>query len=325
MKWYKGKRILITGGAGFIGSALAKRLSTLGAKVFVTSRKKNPWRLDGESRMHILVGDLSSPLFVKRAMRKAAPEIVFHVASNLDTRQDNTRMDHLLEGTFGITKNVSLAASTLGVKKFVHIGTIEEYIGGEAPYKESVREVPISPYSLGKVFSAYFLQYLGRTTPMKVSIVRPAATFGPAQEFRMLIPNLIKAAIDDTEFKMNAGMQERDFLFIDDLVDGLLLAPKKQHSSGEIINLGSGKKVPVRKIVETIQTITKGKPLVHFGVIPYRKHDTMLTLLDSSKAKKLLGWKPKWPLKQGLEATVAWYRKHYKATDSHHEKTGRKK
>src|SRR3989344_4163212 len=104
----------------------------------------------------------------------------------------------------------------------------------------------------------------GRLTPMRVCVVRPAATFGPAQNSGMLIPNVIKAGLEGTDFNMNAGEQLRDFIYVGDVVEGALLAGAREESHGEIINLGSGRGTPVREVVETVNA-AMGKPItIHF-------------------------------------------------------------
>jgi nucleoside-diphosphate-sugar epimerase len=222
--------------------------------------------------------------------------------------RDRAHIDDIIEGTYGIARNVLRAAEISGVKKFVQFGTIEEYGSNEAPFVETMRESPISAYSLGKTMATHEALLLSKISDMKVCVVRPAATFGPGKRVGMLVPNFIRAALSGTDFNMNAGEQERDFIFVDDVAEASLRAALSDRTDGEIINVGSGIGMTVRGFVESLNEAMGNPIAVHFGAEPYRINDTMRFFMNIDKAKRLLSWEPEVALSEALRITVEWYR-----------------
>jgi nucleoside-diphosphate-sugar epimerase len=292
--FYQSKPVLVTGADGFIGSRLVARLIELGAVVYGATHGKD--------------GDLSDTNNVTRLFQENKPSVVFNVASEINTEKSLEHAEDTIQHTYGIARTVIDGAVQAGVERFVQFGSIDEYGSCEAPFVETMREEPYSPYSLGKIMATQYALMTARLTPMKVCVVRPAATYGPAQGFKMLIPNVIKSGIEKKDFDMNPGEQLRDFIYVDDVVEGALLAGMHE-SSGEIFNLGSNRGVIVKDVVEEVNK-AMGNPIkINFGAQPYRQLDSRVFYMNSKKAKKLLGWEPKTDLADGIAKTVAWYRK----------------
>jgi len=313
-KEYKGVRVLVTGAAGFIGSHLVERLHQAGADVSAVLRSKtNAWRLTRVAEEVVLYeADITNMSATQQVIADSRPEIVFNAASSTDARRSFDVFDNVTRDTFETSKSVINACVGGGVRKFIHLGTYEEYGTTGAPFLESAREAPISPYSLGKVMTAHMALLVGKLTPLKVSVVRLAATFGPRQSYRMLIPNLIKAGIEKRDFDMNDGEQVRDFLYIDDAVDGILKIGLNDSADGEILNLGNGKGTKVRDIAEMINS-AMGNPIrINFGAHEYRPLDGSLCYMSNDKAKKILRWEPATATIDAIQGTVSWYRENYK-------------
>lgn len=311
---YKGVRVLVTGAGGFIGSRLAVRLAEEGAIVSVVVHRRDHAALLQPSGEHIpfYEADLRIPLEAHRVIEESRPEIVFNVASLTDTRRTFDILDAVLEGTYGVAKAVVGACVQHDVRKLVHFGTIEEYGTNDAPFFEHMREAPISPYSLGKVMATYAVLLAGKLTALKVCVLRPAATYGGGKSFTMLIPNIIRSALEGKDFEMNDGEQLRDFVYVDDVVEGALKAGRATEADGEIINLGSGKGMKVREIAEMVNK-TMGNPIrINFGVEEYRPLDGDVFYMNSEKAYKLLQWKASADMIHAIDETVRWYREHYK-------------
>jgi nucleoside-diphosphate-sugar epimerase len=308
--FYRGKRILITGGAGFIGSRLAKELVGLGGRVWVLEKPEaDLWRLREIARK-IKITRIQPPVLseLQKSLTKERPEIIFNLAARVDARQSIETLPDLMGENFLNTVNLLQAAAEIKPEKFIHFGTIEEYGSQNSPFVEIFRESPISPYSLTKTMATHLALLFNKLLGLNVCVVRPAAVFGPGQGLGMLIPNLILSCLNKKDFDLNPGNQLRDFIYVDDLVRGVLAAGAEKRSTGEIINLGSGGFNRVKDIVNKINELMGSPIKIHFGAQPYRPLDTMKFYLDSRKAKKLLGWQATTKIKEALKKTIAWYK-----------------
>jgi len=310
---YKGTRVLVTGAGGFIGSRLAKALIEAGADVSGIVRTRGHAELLAPIAGDITLyeGNLEDPLEARQIIAGSKPEVVFNAASSTDTRRIIDIMDSAIAGTYRVTQSIVDACIAGGVRKLVHFGTIEEYGTNAAPFFETMREDPVSPYSLGKIMATQAVLLAGRLAPLKTCVLRPAATFGPGKSFTMLIPSLIKAGIEGHGFDMNDGEQLRDFVYVDDVAAGALAAGLKPDADGEIINLGSGRGMKVRAVAEMVNE-AMGNPIrINFGVEAYRPFDSESFYMNSDKARRILGWQASSDMKGALAETVRWYREHY--------------
>ncbi len=311
--FYNNKRVLVTGGAGFIGSFLVLGLVRAGARVTVLTRPGgNTWRLaDMRKSIEIVPVDLLNKSETLALLTSVKPELIFNVASLVNTTQTVEVLEELLLQNFSIAKNLFRAAAQAGIPKVVQVGSIEEYGHGEVPFLETAREAPISPYSLAKVMTTHCALWFHRTGALRVSVVRPAATFGPAQGFGMLTPNLIRACLEKKDFLMNPGDQIRDLIFVEDVARGIMAAGERAEADGEILNLGSGRLYRVKEVALLINELLGNPITIQFGAYPYRPLDTMRFFMDSHKSHQLLGWHARTDLTLGMQHTVAWYRAHY--------------
>jgi nucleoside-diphosphate-sugar epimerase len=192
------------------------------------------------------------------------------------------------------------------LKRFVQVGSSDEYGNHPPPQHEKMRELPISPYSLGKVASTQFLQMLHRTQDFPAVIVRLFLTYGPGQDNKRFFPATIQGCLSGDPFPTTAGEQLRDFCYVDDIAEGILATLTNEQVNGEIINLASGNPVTIRDATELIQkTLGRGAP--EFGKIPYRVGENMALYADVYKAKRILDWKPLVTFEEGVERTIDEY------------------
>lgn len=307
----KGIRIFITGGYGFIGSHLVRRCVQENACVGVLAPfSSKPWRiLDVVDKIEIFEGSVTDQKKVRDAINQFKPEIVFHLAAILDRDRSFALFDKLFDvHVRGTGCLLSILSERSDLKRFIHLGTIEEYGSGHAPFREDQNELPVSPYSLTKVMATKMVEYMANEGEVPIVVIRPPIVYGPGQDFEMLIPSTIQACIEGREFLMTSGEQTRDFLFVDDLIEGLLKAGQASEIDGEIINLGSGRETQLKEVVAMIYKIVGNSVKIKRGAIPYRHGENMHFWLDSEKANKMLGWSPKVSLQEGLERTVRWYK-----------------
>jgi len=200
------------------------------------------------------------------------------------------------------------------LKRFIYTGTIEEYGSGEAPFRESQRELPVSPYSLTKAMATNLAEYASREENFPAVVVRAPLVYGPAQDVgEFLIPNVIKSCIKDKSMLLPPSEQTRDFLFVEDLVEGMLDVAVARGMNSEIINIGSGKETSVREVLTLVHKLAGGRAnVLQFGAVPYRRNEIMHSWLDINKAKRIIKWVPGTGLEDGLRKTVMWYRENLK-------------
>lgn len=302
---YRGRRILVTGATGFVGRHLAEGLAPLGVEVAVLSRGADALPLVHK----VFRGELRDRDFVSAAMRDWAPHIVFHLAGARERNLTREAFDKTIEANLVGTLNLlqaSLEQPTL--ERVVVLGTGEEYGRNTAPFRESMREAPISAYSFSKQCATQLSQLMHSSFGLPVVVVRPSVAYGPYQHSDMFLPALIQTLLRGEPFHMTLGEQTRDFVYVGDLVEAILRAGACARAEGEVINIGGGRAIRIASLVEQVEAQLGTQGLVQRGTVPYRIGEPMEYLLDVSKALELLHWTPCTSLEDGLRRTIAWYR-----------------
>jgi len=309
----KKKRVLVTGAGGFIGSHLVKRLVENEAHVHIFDLPSSNYsRLNGIiHKFSIHEGDLANQKQINRCIKKSKPEIIYHLAAFVNNERDLNLIDRMIDVNLKGTINLinSLIKEKPDFKCFINTGTCEEYGDSKTPFRESQREIPVSPYSASKVASTYFCQMINKVTKLPIITLRPFLTYGPGQDLHRFIPSLIVHCITRKDFKMTAGNQTREFNYIDDIIDAYILAPYNKKASGQVINIGNGIEYKIIEVAKKIVTMLGNPIRLHIGVLPNRPGETAHFFSSNEKAKKLLGWFPKVGLNEGLERTITWYKK----------------
>lgn len=300
------KSLLIIGGAGFIGNHIAKEALFRGFLVTVISKNFKPpsERLEG-------VDYYSLDISVQDNLFNQLRDKVFHYVINLGGYIDHSGYfdggDNVIDVHFNGTKNLVNYINRDNLISFVQIGSSDEYGNNPAPQSEDMRELPISPYSFAKAASTNFLQMLHTTDKFPAVVLRPFLVYGPGQDDKRFIPQIIHGCLNDFEFPVSHGDQLRDFCFISDIVDAIFLSLNNSDIHGEVINIASGDLISIKEIVINIQKIIgMGRP--QFGKISYRVGENMELYADTNKAKNLLKWESKVSLKTGLKKTINFYR-----------------
>lgn len=304
--WY-GKRVLVTGAAGFVGRHLVRTLHAAGAELALLLRQ--PWpEFEG---LPLFIGDLRRREFVAEAVQASRPEIVFHLAASrvrsLTAAAFAEAIDINLIGSLHLLEALEQSACA---SRIVMLGTAEEYGRGQVPFSEDVRESPVSAYSLSKLGTTHLAQMMAHTLGLPTTVLRPSVAYGPEQREDMFLPALIRALLRGEHFAMTAGEQTRDFIYIDDLIQALGQAGLAKTTAGEIINIGGGSAIRITDLVDHVERLTGAPGLAIRGAVPYRPGEAMNYQLDIAKADLLLEWQPRTTLELGLERTVAWYKAH---------------
>jgi nucleoside-diphosphate-sugar epimerase len=310
-KKLSGRKTLVVGGRGFIGSHLVTSLLDTGALVTTLSHSEssNPFGRDG---LEHLTGDIRDPVSMRRCLSKREFDYVINSGGYIDHRPYFSGGRDLIDQHFSGTMNLLDLVKHPDLMGYVQIGSSDEYGTLEAPQKEDSREAPISPYSVGKVAAAHLLQMLQSTENLPAVIVRLFLVYGPGQDHQRFLPQVIRGCLANRDFETSEGRQVRDFCYVDDVVSGILSAMVSEEAHGKVINVASGRPVTIREVIEKVILMVGGGK-ADFGRIPYRKGENMSLYADISLAKKILGWQPATDIDEGLRRTIEWYRKTPKA------------
>ena len=297
------KKILITGATGFIGYHLAKYCLKLNWSVTSISTKK-PIKTRKLKNVEYLICDL----YDKNKLNKKL-SLDFDYVVNLAGYVDHSKKKKTLYSHYNGCKNISEIFLKKKIKKFVQIGSSIEYGRNLSPQKENLDNRKIfSIYGKAKLMSTNYLLSLYKKHNFPVSVLRLYLVYGPYQDRNRVIPIVIDNALKSKEFDCSLGTQFRDFVYVDDVVNGIIKSLKNKKTNGQIINLGAGKPIMIKDIILKIcKIIGSGKP--QFGKIKFRKDEIKNLYPSITKAKKILNWMPKVKINLGLKKTINYYKK----------------
>ena len=297
-------RMLVVGGSGFIGSALCRIAQVRGYAVTCLSLRKPVRALEG---VIYLVANLADGKLIKQLLAERQFEFLVNCGGYIDHRSYFSGGRDLIRTHFEGVQNLLDAVDRDCLKRFVQIGSSDEYGAAVAPQSEATREASISPYSLAKAAATHFLQMLWRAEQFPAVTLRLFLTYGPGQGEQRFLPQIIRGCLQGRRFPVSEGGQLRDFCYVDDVVEGVFHALEVPAVCGRVINLASGIPVTIRFMIEQVRSIIgKGEP--DFGRIANRTGENMALWADTSLARELLGWAPQVPLEEGLARTVRYYR-----------------
>lgn len=312
MNWH-GKRVLVTGAGGFIGSHLAERLTELGARtralVRYTSSGNWGWldRSPLKDDMEVVLGDIRDRDSVQRAVKDI--DCVFHLAALIGIPYSYHAPDSYVQTNIVGTLNVLQAARDNGIERVVHTSTSEVY--GTAQYVPIDEKHPLqaqSPYSASKIGADKLAESFHLSFNLPVVTVRPFNTYGPRQSARAIIPAVITQCLTGNTVQLGNLAPTRDLSYVSDTVNGFLLAAESERAIGRTVNLGSGQEISVGELAKRIAKVI-GKDIAiecdEQRVRP-RGSEVERLLADNLLAGELIGWQPMIPLDQGLRNTIAW-------------------
>jgi UDP-glucose 4-epimerase len=312
---YAGKRVLVTGGAGCVGSNLVRALSALEANEIVVLDNLSSayeWNLPRAKNIQFIRGDILDDEMQKRAFKRK-PEIVFHLAAHFANQNsvDNPETDLMVNG-MGILKTLSYA-QIAGVERFVYSSSGCGVYGLESkmPFMEHDISIHLhSPYQVTKLLGELYTNYFHNLYRLPIVNARFFNVFGPGEvpgKYRNVIPNFMFWAMNGKALPITGdGSETRDWTFVGDIVKGLLAMGARPEAVGQAINLGSGKEVRVADMANRINMITGNKAGIQY--IERRNWDVKKRLLSSiDKAQKLLDYKPMTSFNEALDVTHMWF------------------
>ncbi len=299
--------MLIVGGTGFIGSHLASLSKKRGFRTIVLSFHM-PCDNDRIVGVDYVQADIANITDLKNKLKEPSIDYVINLGGYIDHSVFLNGGREVIDIHFNGVVNLIEVLDWSQLKRFVQIGSSDEYGNQSAPQEEGMSAYPISPYSFGKSASAQFLQMLFRTESFPATILRLFLVYGPGQNGKRFLPQIIQGCLTDSTFPVSSGDQLRDFCYVEDIVEAIFLSLESDIVNGHIINLGSGNPVSIREMIEYVKTtIGYGNP--EFGKIPYRRDESMELYADVSKARRLLGWEQKVDFEVGMNKTIDYYRK----------------
>jgi UDP-glucose 4-epimerase len=315
-----GVRVLVTGATGFIGSHLSRRLVESGAEVHAltsTVSSVYPVRLvDIKDRLTLHGGNLNDSGAMASVVERADPQIVFHLGAYTHVGKSWDRVDECIQTNIHGTVNLLQALTRSNYQRFVYTSTSEVYGDVEVPFREDALVRPLSPYSVSKYSGERFCRMFHQGRSWPIVVVRPFNAYGPAQSPDRVIPEIIVKALRGERLAMTEGLQTREFNYVEDLVDGFILAATVEGIEGDVFNIGGGQEVSMRDLAKSILGLM-GDPIVpEFGALAPRPTEIWSMRSDVTKARSRLGLEAGRPLEEGLEATIAWYRRELEQSGS---------
>jgi UDP-glucose 4-epimerase len=315
------QRVLVTGGAGFIGSELVRQLAGRGLGVRVVDNLVNGRRenLDGvlSETVELVVTDVRDVKSMEALVRNV--DIVFHLAC-LGVRHSIHSPVENHEVNASATLALLKAARTAGVKRFVYVSSSEVYGSARTvPITEEHPTLPMTVYGASKLAGEAYTRAFWKTYRYPTVILRPFNAYGPRCHHEgdsgEVIPKfMLRCMAGKPLVVFGDGTQTRDFTFVEDTAGGILAAGLADASLGETINLGSGKEIQVRELANTIAQVL-GRPDAEIVHVEPRPGDVLRLLADSSKARKLLHFKPRIALRDGIARLRDWYRNQEKSPE----------
>lgn len=295
--------VLVAGGSGFIGKNLIKSCKKKNWNIISLSVNK---RLKYKNTKEIKL-DISDKKLLFEKLNYFKIDYIINLAGHINHHEKKKTFDSHFKGC----KNLIDFAVKKKVKKFIQIGSSVEYGFLKSPISENttaeIKNLK-STYGVAKLKASNYLIKISKKNKIKYLILRPFLIYGPGQTINRLIPSTIINCLKDKHFPCSLGDQTRDFLYISDFVDLILRCIENKKIYNKVFNIGSGKPVKVRKVINSIlKIIKKGKPL--YGKILLRKDEPLKLYPNIKKTFKYFNWKPKISLLNGLGRTINYYKR----------------
>jgi nucleoside-diphosphate-sugar epimerase len=323
LRFYESKRVLITGGAGAIGSNLSRALAELGAQVFILDDLSSAgrWNIPSLPGILFVEGDILDEVKLKRVFFER-PQVVFHLAAFFANQNsvDHPERDLMVNG-MGTLRVLEYAVLT-ETERFIYASSGCSIYGSSAPLplKEEFMSMHLStPYQITKMLGELYCNFFHNHHGLKVVKPRFFNSYGPGEvpgQYRNVIPNFIYWAMKGLPLPITgSGEETRDFTYVGDIVDGLLRAGAIDRAVGQEFNLASGRETRIIDLAHMINEITGNTAGVRFAT--RRRWDTKSRLLASiDRARELVGYEPKTGFEEGLQRTIRWFQDNWEKIEA---------
>ena len=307
--------VLVTGGAGFVGSHIAAALIESGARVRIIDNLSTGYRRNIEeigSNIDFVEGSVADENALRRALEDV--EVVFHEAAIPSVPRSVERPVETHEASTNATFSLLMAARDRKVRRLVYAASSSAYGDQpELPKREDMRPAPLSPYAVAKLVGEYYCQVFSHVYGLETVSLRYFNVFGPRQDpgsqYSGVISRFMSALLKGEQAVIYGdGEQSRDFTYVSNVVKANLLAAESTKAVGSVINIANGERVTLNQLFEIMKETT-GKTDARPQYLPTRAGDVRDSLADLTLARTLLGYEPHVGLKEGLEKTLDWWRK----------------
>ena len=309
------RKILITGGTGFIGARFVYKFLELNDAVHLLVRPKAKfWRIEPiQRKLTLHTADITQKDEVDKLVLGLKPDIILHFAvygahsgAQTDTK---TMLDTNVLGTI----NLINACSKIPFTCFINTGSSSEYGEKDESMKEYDLLAPNNLYGITKAAATNYCQHMAKTNNLPIITMRLFSPYGPYEDKTKLFPAIINAHLTGSALRLSSPSSVRDFVFIDDVVSAYLEGIKKiDMVRGNIFNVGSGVQHSIKNVVTAFETVIGQTIHAQYETFESSQHEPKCWVADISKAKKLLCWEPKVSIEDGLRKDIEWLGTHRK-------------
>ena len=307
------RRALVTGARGFIGSALCRRLIASGVEVHAVSRnppaEEHPWwryvagDMSHAARARIIrwwSADLVELDAARSLIRAIRPDVTFHLASLVTGSRSLEMVLPIFQNNFMTAFNLLMATAENGAGRIILAGSLEE--------PDEVDAAPCSPYAAAKWSASGYARMLHALYQIPVVIAKIFMVYGPGQsDHTKLIPYVTISLLHGDAPKLSSGARSVDWIYVDDVVEGLIRCAQTPGIDGRTVELGSGVVLSIREVVQQLSELLACTVNPQFGAVPDRPLEREKKA-DITESHRLIGWQPSTPLLVGLARTVEWYK-----------------
>lgn len=320
--FWKDKKILITGFEGFLGSNLTQELLKTKAKVIgldiKTFRKETVLCSQDYKKMVVYKGSVVNYSLLKKILRKHSINVIFHLAAEAIVSRSQENPRRAFESNITGTWEVLEAARQKGNMQAIVVASSDKAYGShkKLPYREDAPLIANHPYDVSKSCADLIAYTYAYTYNLPVAVTRCGNIYGPGDfNFSRLIPDAMRCILWEKMLKVRSdGQFVRDYVYIDDIVAGYIRIAEllsRRKLSGEAFNLSDEKPLTVVKLLKEINKLDFGARKLNYEIMNTAKYEIKEQYLSSTKARRILGWKPMYRLEEGLGKTAQWYVKYF--------------
>jgi NAD dependent epimerase/dehydratase len=313
-----GKKVLVTGAGGFVGSHLVEALVKKGARVtaLVHYNSRNDWGMLEDvgkkvlADVEVIAGDLRDSDCIRMAVSEQ--QVIFHLGALIGIPYSYVNPRDVVDTNLYGTLNILSAACDSEVEKIVHTSTSEIYGTAQyVPMDENHPSHPQSPYAASKLGADLLALSFHHSFDLPVGVIRPFNVYGPRQSARAVIPSIITQALVKGKINLGSVFPTRDLTYVQDTVSGFIAFAECEAATGQVVNLGSGREVSINQIVELVSQCLGKKIAIQRKKerIRPKKSEVERLFSDSGKARELFSWNPRIGLEEGINRTIGWLQK----------------